>query len=169
LLFYRIAIEESVGGIFEVMKKTLTYIVIMIFCASCATPKAMDIRKADDDAMTCNELKLALEQASLNEDIAHSEKGMTDGNILSGLFFFPAYFVTYGTSVHAQYNASERKYHLIGLFKTKGCSRPKSIKYQELISERLIELEVLKSQFVRGLITEDEYILARKQLLIEFD
>jgi hypothetical protein len=169
LLFYRIAIEESVGGIFEVMKKTLTYIVIMIFCASCATPKAMDIRKADDDAMTCNELKLALEQASLNEDIAHSEKGMTDGNILSGLFFFPAYFVTYGTSVHAQYNASERKYHLIGLFKTKGCSRPKSTKYQELISERLIELEVLKSQFVRGLITEDEYILARKQLLIEFD
>jgi len=119
--------------------------------------------------MTCNELKLALEQASLNEDIAHSEKGMTDGNILSGLFFFPAYFVTYGTSVHAQYNASERKYHLINLFKTKGCSRPKSAKYQELISERLTELEVLKSQYVRGIITEDEYILARKQLLIEFD
>ena len=155
--------------IFEVMKKTLTYIVIMIFCVSCATPKAMDIRRADDDAMTCNELKLALEHANLNEDIAHSEKGMTDGNILSGLFFFPAYFVTYGTSVHAQYNASERKYHLISLLKTKGCSRPKSAKYQELVSERLIELEALKSQFVRGIITEDEYILARKQLLIEFD
>jgi hypothetical protein len=151
------------------MKKTLTYMVIMIFCVSCATPKAMDIRRADDDAMTCNELKLALEQASLNEDIAHSEKGMTDGNILSGLFFFPAYFVTYGTSVHAQYNASERKYHLINLFKTKGCSRPKSAKYQALISERLMELEALKNQFVRGLITEDEYMLARKQLLIEFD
>jgi len=157
------------GRIFEEMKKTLTYVVIMIFCVSCATPKAMDIRRAGDDAMTCNELKLALEQASLNEDIAHSEKGMTDGNILSGLFFFPAYFVTYGTSVHAQYNASERKYHLIDLFKTKGCSRPKSAKYQAVISERLIELEVLKSQFVRGVITEDEYILARKQLLIEFD
>ena len=63
----------------------------MVFCVSCATPKAMDIRRAGDDAMTCNELKLALEQASLNEDIAHSEKGMTDGNILSGIFFFPAY------------------------------------------------------------------------------
>jgi hypothetical protein len=157
------------GRIFEEMKKTLTYIAIMIFCVSCATPKAMDIRRADDDVMTCNELKLALEHASLNEDIAHSEKGMTDGNILSGLFFFPAYFVTYGTSVHAQYNASERKYHLISLLKTKGCSRPKSAKYQELVSERLIELEALKSQFVRGIITEDEYILARKQLLIEFD
>ena len=151
------------------MKKTLTYIVIMVFCVSCATPKAMDIRRAGDDAMTCNELKLALEQASLNEDIAHSEKGMTDGNILSGIFFFPAYFVTCGTSVRAQYNASERKYHLIGLFKTKGCSRPKSAKYQSVVSERLVELEALKSQFVRGVITEDEYILARKQLLIEFD
>ena len=137
----------------------------MVFCVSCATPKAMDIRRAGDDAMTCNELKLALEQASLNEDIAHSEKGMTDGNILSGIFFFPAYFVTYGTSVHA----SERKYHLIGLFKTKGCSRPKSAEYQSVVSERLVELEALKSQFVRGVITEDEYILARKQLLIEFD
>jgi hypothetical protein len=157
------------GGIFEVMKKTLTYIVIMIFCASCATPKAMDIRRADDDAMSCNELKLAIEHANLNEDIAHSEKGMTDGNILSGLFFFPAYFVTYGTSVHAQYNASERKDHLISLFKTKGCSRPKSAEYQSVVAERLAELELLKSQFVRGVITEDEYIFARKQLLIEFD
>jgi hypothetical protein len=157
------------GRIFEEMKKTITYIAIMIFCVSCATPKAMDIRRAGDDVMTCNELKLALEQASLNEDIAHSEKGMTDGNILSGLFFFPAYFVTYGTSVHAQYNASERKYHLIGLLKNKGCSRPKNAKYQELVSKRLIELEELKSQFVRGIITEDEYMLARKQLLIEFD
>jgi len=141
----------------------------MIFCVSCATPKAMDIKKAGDDMMTCNELKLAFEQANLNEDIAHSEKGMTDGNILSGLFFFPAYFVTYGTSVHAQYNASERKYHLISLLKAKKCSKPKSAKYQEFISERLTQLEALKSKFVRGVITENEYILARKQLLIEFD
>jgi len=129
----------------------------------------MDIKKAGDDMMTCNELKLAFEQANLNEDIAHSEKGMTDGNILSGLFFFPAYFVTYGTSVHAQYNASERKYHLISLLKAKKCSKPKSAKYQEFISERLTQLEALKSKFVRGVITENEYILARKQLLIEFD
>ena len=143
--------------------------IIMIFCVSCATPKAMDIRRADDDMMTCNELKIAFEQANLNEDIAHSEKGMTDGNILSGLFFFPAYFVTYGTSVHAQYNASERKYHLISLLKAKKCSKPKSAKYQEFISERLTQLEELKSQFVRGVITENEYMLARKQLLIEFD
>ena len=143
--------------------------IIMIFCVSCATPKAMDIKKAGDDMMTCNELKLAFEQANLNEDIAHSEKGMTDGNILSGLFFFPAYFVTYGTSVHAQYNASERKYHLISLLKAKKCSKPKSAKYQEFISERLTQLEALKSKFVRGVITENEYILARKQLLIEFD
>ena len=70
--------------------------------------------------MTCNELRLAVETASLNEDIAHSNKGVTDENILSGLFFFPAYFVTYGTSIHAQYNASERKDHLLRLYNKKG-------------------------------------------------
>ena len=92
------------------MKKLFLSILII---ASCSTPKAMDIVQANDSKMTCNELMLAIEKATVNEDIAHSNKGVTDENILSGLFFFPAYFVTYGTSIHAQYNASERKEHLL--------------------------------------------------------
>ena len=81
------------------LKKTITYSLILMFIASCATPKAMDVRQVNDYVMSCDELMLAFEQADLSEDEAHAEKGTTDGNILSGLFFFPAYFVSYGTSV----------------------------------------------------------------------
>ena len=150
-------------------KKSLISLITIIFIASCATPKAIDIIQVNDQAMTCNELRLAVETASLNEDIAHSNKGVTDENILSGLFFFPAYFVTYGTSIHAQYNASERKDHLLRLYNKKDCGKPRGPEYQKMISVTLKKLENLKLEYVKGYIDEDEYLIARKQLLMEFD
>ena len=96
--------------------KLFTLLLTTIFVTSCATPKAIDVVQIGDNEMSCNELKLAYESASYHEDIAHQNKGVTDENILSGLFFFPAYFVTYGTSIHAEYNASQRKDHLLKLY-----------------------------------------------------
>ena len=150
-------------------RKSLISFISIIFITSCATPKPMDIIQVNDQAMTCNELRLGVETASLNEDIAHSNKGVTDENILSGLFFFPAYFVTYGTSIHAQYNASERKDHLLRLYNKKDCGKPRGVEYQKMISVTLKKLENLKLEYVKGYIDEDEYLIARKQLLIEFD
>ena len=52
------------------IKKLASYLVIGVFISSCATPKAVDIMQANDEVMTCNELKLAFEKADLNEDEA---------------------------------------------------------------------------------------------------
>tara|TARA_Y100000996_G_scaffold41529_1_gene28797 strand:+ start:457 stop:912 length:456 start_codon:yes stop_codon:yes gene_type:complete len=151
------------------MKKLLAGILSILIIASCSTPKAMDIVQANDSKMTCNELMLAIEKATVNEDIAHSNKGVTDENILSGLFFFPAYFVTYGTSIHAQYNASERKEHLLKLYNNKNCAKPKDVEYQKIVAKTLAKLEQLKTQYIKGIISEDDYLIARRQLLLEFD
>ena len=151
------------------MKKLLAGILSILIIASCSTPKAMDIVQANDSKMTCNELMLAIEKATVNEDIAHSNKGVTDENILSGLFFFPAYFVTYGTSIHAQYNASERKEHLLKLYNSKNCAKPKDAEYQKIVAKTLAKLEQLKTQYIKGIISEDDYLIARRQLLLEFD
>ena len=150
-------------------RKSLISLITIIFIASCATPKAIDVIQVNDQTMSCDELRLAIETASLNEDLAHSNKGVTDGNILAGLFFFPAYFVTYGTSIHAQYNASERKDHLLRLYNKKDCGKPRGSEYQKMISATLKKLENLKLEYVKGYIDEGEYLIARKQLLIEFD
>tara|TARA_B110000305_G_C19346372_1_gene591915 strand:- start:360 stop:818 length:459 start_codon:yes stop_codon:yes gene_type:complete len=150
-------------------RKSLISLIAIIFVASCATPKPIDVIQVNDKTMSCNELRLAFETASLSEDIAHSNKGVTDENILSGLFFFPAYFVTYGTSIHAQYNASERKDHLVRLYNRKDCGEPRGPEYQKMISAALSKLENLKLEYVKGYIDEDEYLIARKQLLMEFD
>lgn len=50
------------------IKKIVSYLIIGIFITSCATPKAVDIMQANDEVMTCNELRLAFEKADLNED-----------------------------------------------------------------------------------------------------
>jgi hypothetical protein len=52
------------------IKKLVSYLVTDIFISSCATHKAVDIMQANDEVMTCNELKLAFEKADLNEDEA---------------------------------------------------------------------------------------------------
>ncbi len=151
------------------MQKNLTILFTIIFMASCSTPKAIDVMQFGDEQMSCDELKLAYESADLSEDEAHSNKGVTDENILSALFFFPAYFVTYGTSIHAEYNASQRKDHLLKLYIQKDCAKNKGGDYQKRIANKLTELEDLKSLYIKGRIDEEEYLLSRKKILIEFD
>ena len=151
------------------IKKLVSYFVIGIFITSCATPKAVDIIQANDIVMTCNELRLAFKKADLNEDEANANKGITNENILSGLFFFPAYFVTYGSSIHAEYNASERKEHLLKIYNKKGCAQPKGDNYQKLVSETLIKLEDIKIKYNQGIIDEENYFEMRRKLLVNFE
>ena len=151
------------------MQKNLTILFTIIFMVSCSTPKAIDVMQFGDEQMSCDELKLAYESADLSEDEAHSNKGVTDENILSALFFFPAYFVTYGTSIHAEYNASQRKDHLLKLYIQKDCAKNKGGDYQKRIANKLTELEDLKNLYIKGRIDEEEYLLSRKKILIEFD
>ena len=151
------------------MQNKLVIIFVLIFITSCSTPKAIDVMQFGDDQMSCNELKLAYESADMSEDEAHSNKGVTDENILSALFFFPAYFVTYGTSIHAEYNASQRKDHLLKLYIKKKCAAERGEDYQRMIANKLEELEELKELFVKGEIDEDEYLIVRKRILINFE
>ena len=148
--------------------KLTIYVFLGIFITSCATPKAIDIQQANDEIMSCNELKLAFEKADVSEEEAHINKGLTNENILTGLFFFPAYFVTYGTSIHAEYNASERKEHLLKIYNKKGCAKPKSVEYQKSVSNALVKLENLKKQYVKGAIEKENYNEMRRRILLEF-
>ncbi len=150
-------------------RKLFISMIAAVFFVSCATPKAVDIIQANDTTMSCNELLLAIETADVNEDIAHSEKGATRGNILSALFFFPAYFVTYGTSIHAEYNASERKGHLLRLYSNNKCAKSRGLEYQKIVSATLKQLEEIKKKYIKGYMNEEEYLMERKQLLAEFN
>ena len=149
-------------------QKVIAYMLITIFLSSCATPKALDVIQADDEIMSCNELRLAYEKADASEDEAHANKGLTNENILSGLFFFPAYFVTYGSSIHAEYNASERKEHLLKIYKKKGCAEPKGAEYQKNVSNALVKLEKLKIKYIKGVIDKENYLEMRRKILLEF-
>ena len=148
--------------------KVFIYMVIAVFISSCATPKALDVIQANDEIMSCNELRLAYEKADASEDEAHASKGLTNGNILSGLFFFPAYFVTYGSSIHAEYNASERKEHLLKIYKKKNCAEPKGVEYQKNVANALAKLENLKIKYIKGVIDKENYLEMRRKILLEF-
>ncbi len=155
-------------GINNMIHKLSLYLIIVMFISSCATPKALDVIQANDEIMSCNELRLAYEKADASEDEAHANKGLTNENILSGLFFFPAYFVTYGSSIHAEYNASERKEHLLKIYKKKNCAEPRGVEYQKAVSNALVKLEKLKIRYIKGVIDKESYLDMRRKILLEF-
>ena len=73
-------LQEKLQVVFIMFHKLLVYSFLVIFISACATPKAMDIQQANDDMMSCNELKLAFEKANANEEEAHENKGLTNEN-----------------------------------------------------------------------------------------
>ena len=44
-----------------------------------------------------------------------------------------------------------------------------SIQHYEIVAKTLAKLEQLKTQYIKGIISEDDYLIARRQLLLEFD
>ena len=77
--------------------------------------------------------------------------------------------MTYGSSIHAEYNASERKEHLLKIYNKKGCAQPKDDNYQKLVSETLIKLEDIKIKYNQGIIDEENYFEMRRKLLVNFE
>ena len=76
--------------------------------------------------------------------------------------------MTYGSSIHAEYNASERKEHLLKIYNKKGCAKPKSMEYQKSVANALVQLENLKKQYIKGSIEKENYIEMRRKILLEF-
>jgi len=49
----------------KIHNKFIIYIFVTIFISSCSTPKAMDVVQANDQMMSCNELRLGIEKLVL--------------------------------------------------------------------------------------------------------
>ena len=60
-------------------------------------------------------------------------------------------------------------YSKIKLYIQKDFSKERWSEYESKMAEKLTELEDLKNLYIKGNIDEEEYLQARKQILIEFD
>ena len=104
------------------MTKNIFIITMLIlFLNACASPKVVNVRKINDDKLTCKQIKEEIAEADRFEDKARSEKGVTATNAAAVLFFWPALIATYDNVGDAIEAAKDRKDHLYRLSEEKEC------------------------------------------------
>ncbi len=104
------------------MKKTLVAaMAATLLISGCATPTVVQTRQAQDDSLTCAQLKQAYDEADRYEQDARGERGVTGKNVAAVVLFWPALIGTYMNSEDAIKAARDRKDHLYRIQQAKKC------------------------------------------------
>ena len=104
------------------MKKKISLITLLLFCASCATPTVVNVIGPNDSKMNCKELSAEILKANQYANKAQQDKKVgKPHNVGAILFFLPGYGVTLKNIEEATKAAKERALHLNKLKEKKGC------------------------------------------------
>ena len=104
------------------MRKTLTFLTLFLFSASCATPTVVNVIGPNDNEFNCKELSAEIAKANQYADEAQKAKKTGEPhNIGALLFFFPAYGITVKNIEDASKAAKDRTLHLNNLKEKKNC------------------------------------------------
>ena len=107
----------------KTMRKTLTFLTLFLFSASCATPTVVNVIGPNDNELSCKQLSSEIAKANQYADEAQKAKKTvgTPHNIGALLFFFPAYGITVKNIEDASKAAKDRTLHLNNLKEKKNC------------------------------------------------
>jgi len=106
----------------KTMRKTLTFLTLFLFSASCATPTVVNVIGPNDNELSCKQLSSEIAKANQYADEAQKAKKVgTPHNIGALLFFFPAYGITVKNIEDASKAAKDRTLHLNKLKEKKNC------------------------------------------------
>jgi|TARA_B110000495_G_C22588354_1_gene352790 hypothetical protein len=106
----------------KTMRKTLTFLTLFLFSASCATPTVVNVIGPNDNELSCKQLSSEIAKANQYADEAQKAKKVgTPHNIGALLFFFPAYGITVKNIEDASKAAKDRTLHLNNLKEKKNC------------------------------------------------
>lgn len=92
--------------------------------AGCASPTVVQTVKPGDTGLACAQLQNEYADVQKFRDEADKEKGMTGGNVVRALFFWPAILGTMSNANEAISAADSRKVHLANVMNQKNCPIP---------------------------------------------
>ena len=152
------------------MKKNLIFlIIILITLNSCAKPTVIDISMPNDKNLNCDELNYEFNETRRFKKKAQNAKDInTGGNMTRTILFWPALLKTLHNADVAIRAADARAYHVVDIMREKKCKNTDKF-YSDLnktISLTLsFEIKRLNQLYKRGIITEEEFIEAKKKVL----
>lgn len=141
------------------LNKSFAVILVCSAIAGCASPTVVQEKQVGDQDMTCDQLKVAMEEAQEFEKKARAERQATGTNVAAAIFFWPGLIATYSNTEDAINAAKERQNHLMKIYDAKICIAAKGATGLE---QQLRQLQKMRDD---GLITEPEYQKSRQKLL----
>jgi hypothetical protein len=154
--------------------KNFLKILIIFLCLfviqACAKPTVVDIKMPGDENLNCKELKEGVNETKRfrKEAIAARDVG-TGGNVTRTMLFWPALVKTMHNADVAERAANDRAYHLIKIMKSKDCKDSEKL-FDEITKKTTpvyvaAELKRLNKLYKKGIITLEEFDLAKKKVL----
>ena len=104
------------------MRKLFSIFILLLMCASCATPTVINVIGPNDNRLNCEELSAEIVKANQYADEAQEAKKMNKPhNIGALLFFLPGAGLTMKNVEEAAKAAKARALHLNKLKEKKNC------------------------------------------------
>jgi len=156
--------------------KNFSNILIILLCAliiqACAKPTVVDVKMLGDKDLNCKELKEEVNETKRfrKEAIAARDVG-TGGNVTRTMLFWPALVKSMHNADIAERAAIDRAYHLIKIMKSKDCNDSEKL-FDEITKQTTpvyvaAELKRLNHLYKKGIITLEEFNLAKKKVLAQ--
>ena len=108
-------------------KKLVLVMAATILVTACASPTVVQTVRPDDELLSCEKLREEFTQTDQLRDAAIREKGVTGGNVVRALLFWPAILGTAENANEAISAADARKVRLANQMSLKDCANEKSL------------------------------------------
>ena len=136
---------------------------VIIMLAGCVSNKSVQTVQIGDEDKSCDQLKAELVQLGVTFDEVKDDSGLTGKNVGLAIVFWPGIIVNEVRSNNNEDSISDRISHLTTIYNGK-CLGDADEKDDSLLKDKLLELKDLLEQ---GLITQDEYDVARAKVMAE--
>jgi hypothetical protein len=131
--------------------------------AGCVSNKSVQTVQIGDEDKSCDQLKAELVQLGVTFDDVKDDSGVTGKNVGLAIVFWPGIIVNEVRSNNNEDSISDRISYLTKIYNEK-CLGDTDEKDNSLLKDKLLELTDLLEQ---GLITQDEYDVARTKVMAE--
>jgi hypothetical protein len=141
----------------------LITLVLIFMLAGCVSNKSVQTVQVGDENKSCDQLQAELAQLGVTFEEVKDDSGVTGKNVGLAIVFWPGIIVNEVRSNKNEDSISDRITHLTTIYNRK-CLGDTAEKDDSSLKDQLVELKDLLEQ---GLITQDEYEVARAKVMAE--
>ena len=141
--------------------RSILWLALIGVITGCVSNKSIQTVQVGDDSKSCETIRVELGQLGADFEEVKDDSGVTGKNIGLAIVFWPGIIVNEVRSNKNEDSVDSRISHLTNIYNEK-CTSEAAANNSQTLKEKLVEL---KSMLDEGLLTDDEYKVAKKNII----